>query len=274
MEAACLRILSPIARVFLKLGVGAGEFAALCKIAYVHMAAREHQSASGRINRSRIAVVTGLTRAEVARLLSDGSKGARTYAWHKQRAARVLEGWYSDPKFRGKSGQPRALSMRGRRQSFESLVRRYAGDIPPKAVLQELLDAKAISKTKAGLIRAARKTVAGRAFEPRVIAEIGTKTGNYLQMLLHNLENPDDPWYEGSVSRRRISADLVPYLRREIEVRGNALLRVISDQLDRPRPDIKIRSGPRVSLGVDFFFYLLPDPRHVLHDVNGRRLSP
>ncbi len=242
----------------------------LCKIAYVRVAARDHQTANGRVNRSRIAVVTGLTRPEVSRLLLDGHKGAKARAWHKQRAARVLEGWYSDRKFRTAGGQPLPLHMKGRRQSFENLVRKYGGDIPPKAVLQELLDARAISKTRAGLLRARRKRTAARVYEPQAIAEIGKKTENYLRSLLHNLENPDDPWYEGAVSRRRIRTALVPYLHREIAVRGDALLKVISDQLDRPRRDINLKKGPRVSLGVDFFFYLVPEARNKIREVKGR----
>lgn len=269
MGPACLRILDPLARVFLNLGVGAGEFATLCKIAYVRVAARDHQTANGRVNRSRIAVVTGLTRPEVSRLLLDGHKSAKTYAWHKQRAARVLEGWYSDRRFRTSGGQPLPLHIRGRRQSFESLVRKYGGDIPPKAVLQELLDARAISKTRAGLLRARRRTVA-RVYEPQAIAEIGTKTENYLRTLLHNLENPDNPWYERAVSRRRIRTALVPYIHREVAIRGDALLKVISDQLDRPRRDIKIKKGPRASLGVDFFFYLVPEARNKIREAKGR----
>src|SRR5262245_32046127 len=112
-EAACQRILDPLARLFLRLGIGAGEFANLCKISYVRAAADVNRMANGRINRSRIAVVTGLTRAEVARLLAARTHEMTSRVWHRQRAARVLDGWYSDDAFKGRHGLPLPLPIKG-----------------------------------------------------------------------------------------------------------------------------------------------------------------
>src|SRR6185295_9703328 len=187
-EAACRRILDPLATLFLRLGVGAGEFATLCKISYVHAAAEANRLANGRVNRSRVAVVTGLTRPEVARLLAPRTNGAKKRVWHRHRAARVLDGWYSDVAFQGKRGQPLALPLKGSR-SFEALVRKYAGDIPVKAVLQVLSDASALSTTKAGLIRAKRRQIAWRPYHSQAVEEIGKKAESYLRVLLHNLEH-------------------------------------------------------------------------------------
>ena len=257
-EAACRRILDPLATLFLRLGVGAGEFATLCKISYVHAAAEANRLANGRVNRSRVAVVTGLTRPEVARLLAPRTNGVTKRVWHRHRAARVLDGWYSDAAFQGKRGQPLALPLKGSR-SFEALVRKYAGDIPVKAVLQVLSDASALSATKAGLIRAKRRQIAWRPYHSQAVEEIGKKAESYLRVLLHNLEHPDDKWYEDGVSQKRVSAALVPYLRNEFAARGDALLRMISDQLNRPHRDVKTRKAPRVTLGVNVFLHLLPE---------------
>lgn len=257
-EAACRRILDPLATLFLRLGVGAGEFATLCKISYVHAAAEANRLANGRVNRSRVAVVTGLTRPEVARLLAPRTNGVTKRVWHRHRAARVLDGWYSDAAFQGKRGQPLALPLKGSR-SFEALVRKYAGDIPVKAVLQVLSDASALSATKAGLIRAKRRQIAWRPYHSQAVEEIGKKAESYLRVLLHNLEHPDDKWYEDGVSQKRVSAALVPYLRNEFAARGDALLRMISDQLNRPHRDVKMRKAPHVTLGVNLFLHLLPE---------------
>ena len=258
-EVACRRILDPLATLFLRLGVGAGEFTTLCKISYVQAAAEANRLANGRVNRSRVAVVTGLTRPEVARLLAPTKRRMTQRAWHRHRAARVLDGWYSDTAFKGKRGQPLALPLKGSRASFEALVRKYAGDIPVKAVLQVLSDASALSITQAGLIRVKRRTIAWRQYHPQVVEEIGKKAQSYLRVLLHNLEHPDDKWYENGVSGKRVSAAVVPYLRHEFAVRGDALLRMISDQLDRPPRDVKMRNARRVTLGVNLFLSLVPD---------------
>lgn len=261
LDAAYREVLDPLSRVFLKLGIGAGEFATLCKISYVRAAAAEHRKANGYVNRSRVAVVTGLTRPEVARLLRLGEEEVAPRAWHRHRAARVLDGWYADPAFRLKGGRPMALRLRGAIPSFESLVRKYGGDITTRAVLQELLDVRAISRTDTGLVRAKRRSIVGK-LQPRVLARISAKTGNYVLTLLHNMENPDDQWYEQSICRRRVSAAMVPYLQHEISARGDALLRLISDQLSRPRRDIRIKKAPSVKFGVSFFVHMLPEGRH------------
>jgi Family of unknown function (DUF6502) len=262
-EAACRRILDPLASLFLRLGVGAGEFATLCKISYVQAAAEMNRLANGRVNRSRIAVVTGLTRPEVARLLAPKTSRVTQRVWHRHRAARVLDGWYSDPAFKGKRSQPIALPLKGSRSSFEALVRKYAGDIPVKAVLQVLSDASAISTTRAGLVRAKRRQIAWRQYHPQAVEEIGKKAERYLRVLLHNLEHPDDRWYEDGVSQKRISTAVVPYLRNEFAARGDALLQMISDQLNRPHRDVKMRKAQRVTLGFNLFLHLLPErPTH------------
>lgn len=267
-EAACRRILDPLATLFLRLGVGAGEFATLCKISYVHAAAEANRLANGRVNRSRIAVVTGLTRPEVARLMVSSTNRATQRVWHRHRAARVLDGWYSDAAFKGTRGQPLALPIKGRRSSFEALVRKYAGDIPVNAVLQVLSDAGALSTTHAGLVRAKRRQITCRQYHPRAVEEIGKKAERYLRVLLHNLEHPDDKWYEDGVSQQHISVALVPYLRNAFATRGDALLRMISDQLNRPHRDVKMRNARRVTLGVNLFLHLLPES-----PARGRRLN-
>src|SRR6267378_3126885 len=81
IRAAVLRLLEPLVKWLLEAGVGVGDLMALVKIVYVR-AARDQGRASGtelmRPNVSRIAVVTGLTRIEVASILasSDAEAGA------------------------------------------------------------------------------------------------------------------------------------------------------------------------------------------------------
>ncbi|MBV9726928.1 MAG: hypothetical protein JO299_17345, partial [Gammaproteobacteria bacterium] len=76
IRAAVLRLLDPLIKWLLEAGIGVADFLPLVKIAYVR-AASERGRASGaepaRPNVSRIAVVTGLTRGEVAGILVSGA---------------------------------------------------------------------------------------------------------------------------------------------------------------------------------------------------------
>jgi hypothetical protein len=60
------------------------------------------------------------------------------------RAARVISAWVREPEFHDASGQPTPLSVEGDRTSFGVLVRRYSGDMPVRAILDELLRVRAV----------------------------------------------------------------------------------------------------------------------------------
>ena len=55
-----------------------------------------------------------------------------------QRAERVLQGWWKDPDFLDRNGDPLKLPLRGTRRSFAALVKRYAGDPRVRTLLEEL----------------------------------------------------------------------------------------------------------------------------------------
>jgi hypothetical protein len=51
---------------------------------------------------------------------------------------RVLSGWCTDRRFVNKEGNPKALQVSGSSISFSYLTKLYAGDVPHRAVLDEL----------------------------------------------------------------------------------------------------------------------------------------
>jgi hypothetical protein len=57
---------------------------------------------------------------------------------------RVIEGWRTDRRF-GKPGHPKLLKISGPSVSFAGLARKYGGDVPHRAVLDELRRIGAVS---------------------------------------------------------------------------------------------------------------------------------
>src|SRR2546428_1787740 len=130
VRSSVLRLLDPVVKWLHAAGIGVGDFVTLVKVAYVR-AAREQGRESGaertRPNASRIALVTGLTRVEVANILA-GEHAERPHdLGRRQRAERVLSGWWNDSTFQDSRGEPAVLSVRGSRRSFAALVARYSG---------------------------------------------------------------------------------------------------------------------------------------------------
>lgn len=166
--------LLPICKMLLRHGFGTGELIDAAKIAYVRAAADEIFPAGARINISRLAVVTGLTRKEIAELLQRRGKNPATKSPRKslqQRALRVLQGWSVDPIFQRPSGRRADLSLKGERQSFSSLVKRYGGDVTPVSVLRELERMNAVTITPSGRVKFRRKAIGSGAHVTQQMVE-------------------------------------------------------------------------------------------------------
>ena len=242
--AACRRILPPLIRLLIGLGISAPEFASICRRIYVQAAADRLAQKTKRVNRSRIAIVTGLTRAEVTRLLKP--RAQREAIQHSQlhRAERVLNGWRTDPEFASRSGRPRELALKGRHGSFEALVKRYSGDIPPRAMLDELRAMSAVRKQQNGNIRMnVRREIS--PLKARDIAILGNQARALLDTLCHNLENPANAIFAGSVTGRAVDSKMTELLLQRIQAQGKQFLMQIDDQFKHPPGAFRAPRGAR-----------------------------
>jgi len=126
-----------LAFLLLARGITPKSFSELARFAFVQAAAARSKLRNGRVNHSRVAAQTGLTRADVKRLL-DQDVARMHVASGDTAVERVIAGWRKDRHFSYTSGNPRSLRISGAGRSFTNLSRKYAGDIPYRAVLAEL----------------------------------------------------------------------------------------------------------------------------------------
>jgi hypothetical protein len=138
------RMLRELALPLLQAGITPKRIAEIAANAFVEAACGASTMRNGRVNQSRVAVLTGLSRAEVRRLMR--CKPAPS-AVQQSRTARVIDGWMSDRRFLNTDGCPRVLKIRGRGNTFLSLVKLFAGDVPYRAVLEELRNLNAVEET-------------------------------------------------------------------------------------------------------------------------------
>ena len=135
----------PLVRLLIAQGVTHAEFAETAKEVYVETALR-HFETDGKVNKSRIAILTGLTRKEVKNVI-DRALSSQVQEKTFSRPARVLTGWYSDPAFQGPYGIPLELpyeSSESDSPSFTELVRRYSGDMAPRQMLNQLVESGSV----------------------------------------------------------------------------------------------------------------------------------
>ncbi len=130
---ACMR---PIARILLRSGITYRQFADIAKLAFVQEAFSEPERSGAKTNISRVAVQTGMSRKDVARVEASfgGSKGEDSEGAtdHSGPPSRVLHEWHTNPRFMDKGGHPAELQIEGDDPSFAGLVSHVTGDVPSR----------------------------------------------------------------------------------------------------------------------------------------------
>src|SRR5690606_27863692 len=135
--SAYRRLLQPLIRILIRNGVSYYEFNEIAKSVYVEVAERDFKIAGRRSSHSRVAILTGFSRKEVARqkaILDSGTLIETTS--NLNRVTRILVGWHSDAEYTGPYGMPIELPFDAdAAPSFASLVSRYCGDVSAREML-------------------------------------------------------------------------------------------------------------------------------------------
>ena len=137
-HAALQELLIELALTLLPRGMTPKMFGEISRYAFAYAAARISQHSNGKVNHSRVAALTGLSRADVKRLLEGGDSAVPAGRSKQMPIERVLNGWRADRRFTDREGNPKPLRISGPSRSFARLARIYGGDVPHRAVLDEL----------------------------------------------------------------------------------------------------------------------------------------
>ena len=173
LSRALALMLKPLIRLLMAQGITHAEFAEVAKEVYVETALRNFDE-SGAINKSRIAILTGLTRKDVKTVI-DRTLAADPGEKNTARPMRVLTGWYSDPKYTGPYGIPLELPYDGSEsdgKTFVNLVREYSGDMAPRQMLDQLINAGSVVEVE-GRYKAVRRDYKFSTLSPEFISRLG-----------------------------------------------------------------------------------------------------
>lgn len=258
LEHAIRRLLRPLVRILLRQGMSFAEFAELAKREYMEIAWDEFTPAGSRPSDSRVAIMTGLTRKEVKRLRETRDEHAPGARQHKNRASRVLSGWHRDPDFCGPDGAPLILTMDEGKINFSSLVKQYSGDMPPRAMLDELERVGAVSVLDDGRIQANNRSYIPHSEDPEIIRLFGDSVGDLINTWSHNLNSHNgDKWLQRHVRSPRVSARAVPLFKRLAKDNGRQFLETLEDWLLSHEPDASDASddSPQTEVGVGIYYF-------------------
>ncbi|MCF6319257.1 MAG: DUF6502 family protein [Proteobacteria bacterium] len=152
IATTAVKIFSPLVRILLRNGITYKTASQWLRWTYTEVARKEFKLSGRMQSKSRVAILTGLSRIEVDRLMKAPHPHKTTAIDQYHRASRVLDGWMHDPIYRDKNDEPLNLSFDGPTPSFSSLVESYSGGVPPRSIEDELLRVKSIEVSEDGKI--------------------------------------------------------------------------------------------------------------------------
>ena len=258
LSAATIRLLRPLVRILLRNNVSHRTFADLAKLVYVEVASAEFGIIGKKQTTSRIAILSGLTRKEVHRLLAQPPDTESVTEEEYHRASRVITGWVRDPDFGDGKGHPHPLRMEGKRASFSALVKRYSGDIPVRALLDELLRVGAIKQLKDGRICLLARGYIPRKGPVEKLKVLGSDTADLIATIDHNVyQQPTKPRFQRKVMYDNVPVEAAKEFQILAAAQGQELLEAIDRWLSHRDRDVNPASQGtgrvRVGLGIYHF---------------------
>lgn len=258
---SCRYLLLPVVRFLLKHGVTWSEFGELSKEAYVQVARNDYGIQGRPTNNSRVAMLTGLSRREVAKVrdrLLDGDDAADNLQGNQ--ISRILTGWHLDEEFTDDEGQPKDLPVTGSSGSMSSLLKRYAGDLPHGAIRKEMVQRQLVEELSSGEFRVMKRDYVYSELDPEIIRRMGTALHDHATTLEHNLNEDRSaaPRFEAIADNSRLTPRAIRAFQELLEQKGLAFLEEMDAWLSSHEIDDSSdtdRQSARLGVGV----YLIYD---------------
>ena len=256
--AAVTKLLRPLIRILLRNGIPYGIFADLAKRVYVDIAADEFGIPGRKQSISRISIITGLSRKEISRvnLLPEQRDEDATERYN--RAARVISGWVRDRDFLDDQNHPAELRMEGSGPTFNELVRRFSGDVPARAVLDELLHVGAVERVGTHSIRLIQRAYLPKTDEASMLDILGTDVQALISTIDHNLRSrTQESFFQRKVAYDNLPVEIVQELRRLSSSRGQTWLEELDRWLAQQDRDINpsVGGSGRIRAGVGIYYF-------------------
>ena len=222
LSAAVRKMLRPLVRILLRSGIPYGLFADVAKQVYVEIADDE-------------VAIRG----------------------RKQTVSRV-SGWLRDARFVDENGEPVWLPMAGEGASFTQLVKEFSGDVPPRAILDELMNVGAVEHLDDDRVRLLTRAYIPRDSKADQLGILGTDVAYLIATIDQNVHETDAaPLFQRKVVYDNLPDDVLPRLQKLSGDQAQVLLEQLDHWMSQHDRDVNPSAGgsgrKRAGLGIYYF---------------------
>jgi len=249
------KALEPVLLLLLKSGISWKDFSDVAKEKFVSVATESFGIRGRPTNISRVAILTGLDRREVARLRRRATE-QRTAQGYMSKPTQLLHAWYHDSQYLDSSGNPRDLELEGAQGSFAELVRQYAPGIPLVAMLKELRAAGAVADLDGQRLRALKRSYVPHELSENLVRLWGSVLQDVGATLEHNLsrQKAELPRFDRRALSLRVDPKALPEFREMLEGEGQAFLERVDEWISAHELESTLHEqGRGIRLGVGVY---------------------
>jgi hypothetical protein len=273
---ALKQIVDALLELLFEAGVTVQQFNYLVRDRAVRAASSRVLKETGRNSKSRVSIITGLPRSEVAKISVEAD--AYVNAKLGQPAARrILAAWFESPSFLTPNGEPATLSIFGNKRSFEKLVGMHGGGIPVRAMLDELTQLDAVERVGDNHVKAKSRTPVSVGLTREAIGALGQRCSDLIRTLMKNVRRSDHPLFEATSLVQDADLHLMPVIRREISRQGASFISGTNSLLKRIRKTprgARSNPAPRCRVGVTVYYFEDTEESNAVGGSGGRKQTP
>ncbi len=259
LHNAVRNILTALFRTLLRNGIAYGEFDQIARKCFIDVAYREFGPSGKKQTVSNVAILTGLNRKEVKRMLEHESDQPNIAKRQYNRSIRVIGGWVNDPEFLRIDGLPKDLAYDGE-YSFTTLVRKYSGDIPVAAMQKALTKSNNICMTEDNQVRLLSHAYLPSDDPEEHINILGIDAGQLIDTINHNITaDKQDLRFQRKASNHQVSTHAIPAVKRFLARKGQSFLEEVDHYLIEHESE-EDESTAELSIGI-FYHESIPDKK-------------
>jgi hypothetical protein len=231
-------LLAPLARLFVTRGERFADIAERLKGHYVQAALEVE---ADKATDSRLSLVTGLSRREVARLRAFEARPPKPNP-----LTRLVALWQTHPEYRDTPVLPRT----GPAPSFEALARLVLQDVHPRTLLDTLLKTGTVEE-KDGTLRLAKTAFVPASGSDEQVSYLVENVGDHMQAALENVLSDSRPHFERALHMTDLTPDQIDSLARAYEDGQMQLLRSLQARAE----EMKAQDKGTMRMRIGGFFY-------------------